>query len=406
MKNALNMKLLLTSFLVLVFTTCFGQSYSKSWKDINYAGDKNGYHNMDIYLPVGEKDSYPVVITIYGSAWLSNNSKGSDMQTLGKALLNAGFAVVMPNHRASFDTLFPAQIHDMKAVVRYIRANAQQYNIDTSFVGVTGSSSGGNMASMIGATRGIKAYTLGEQTIDLEGTLGSYTDFSSSVDAVVAWFPPTNMLVMDSCGGTDFTHNDAGSPASLYIGGPIQENKDKTLLASPTTYINANTPPFLIFHGTSDRVVPYCQSQILYSHLQQADIQSQLVIVEGGQHGPGVQIDQNLNLMVDFFKSNMKTVDSKKLNLNPTNFIISPSMLSPQIPSVDVTYTLSEQTNVSITVFDTLGHKIEELCSGLKEPGIYSQQFNAKGLHEGTYFVQLRTNNSIETKKVRVSNTN
>jgi acetyl esterase/lipase len=291
--------------LILATIGSFGQQNSKSWKDINYAGNSMNYHNFDIYLPAVEKQSYPVVISIYGSAWFSNNSKGADMNTIGKALLDAGFAVVMPNHRSSMDAKFPAQVHDIKAVIRFIRGNAEKYRVDTSFIGITGSSSGGNLAAMAGTSGNVKEQTLGNQTIDVEGDLGDYTSHSSSVDAVVAWFPPTNMLVMDSCGGTDFIHNDAKSPASLYIGGPIQEHKDRCLLASPTSYIDAGDPPFLIIHGTNDRVVPYCQSEILHHALENAGAATQLVLVPGGQHGPGVQIEEYLKMMVDFFKKEL-----------------------------------------------------------------------------------------------------
>jgi dipeptidyl aminopeptidase/acylaminoacyl peptidase len=106
---------------------------------------------------------------------------------------------------------------------------------------------------------------------------------------------------MDSCGGTDFIHNDAKSPASLYIGGPIQENKEKTLLASPTTYIDPSDPPFLIFHGDADRVVPNCQSQILFNALQNSNVSSQFFLIPGGQHGPGVHTAENIQKMVEFF---------------------------------------------------------------------------------------------------------
>jgi acetyl esterase/lipase len=285
---------------------CSGQQFSKSWKDVNYTDDEMNYHKLDIYLPKIEKPTYPVVVIIYGSAWYGNNMKGSDLNTLGKALLDAGFAVVMPNHRSSRDAIFPAQVHDIKATIRFIRANAKQYQIDTSFVGITGSSSGGNLAAMAGTSRFVKNYTLGTETVDIEGNIGKHTTYSSSVDAVVDWFGPTNMLVMDSCGGTDFVHNDANSPASHYIGVPIQENKNKCLLASPTTYIDANDPPFLIFHGDKDRVVPHCQSQILYDALQKTKVPSQFVLIPEGQHGPGVYTEVHIKMMVDFFVAKFK----------------------------------------------------------------------------------------------------
>ncbi|HSO85606.1 MAG TPA: alpha/beta hydrolase, partial [Draconibacterium sp.] len=299
------MKKIIFYLLLFASLNSFSQSFSKNWKDINYAGDSMNFHKLDIYLPVEVKPEYPVVISIYGSAWLANNAKGADLPTLGKALLEAGFAVVTPNHRSSFDAKFPAQVNDIKAVIRFVRANAEKYQLDTSFVGITGSSSGGSLAAMAGTSCNVKNYTLGTATADIEGTTGTNTAFRSSVDAVVDWFGPTNMLVMDSCGGTDFIHNDVKSPASLYIGGPIQENKDKTLLASPITYIDENDPPFLIFHGDKDRVVPHCQSVIFYEALKDAKVPCQFVSVPGGGHGPGVQVEQNLKMMTDFFVREM-----------------------------------------------------------------------------------------------------
>ena len=95
---------------------------SQQWKDVNYAGDDQAYHTCDIYLPKQEAASYPVVIHIYGSAWFSNSSKGAaDLGTIVKALLDNGFAVVCPNHRSSMDAQWPAQIHDIRAVVRFVR---------------------------------------------------------------------------------------------------------------------------------------------------------------------------------------------------------------------------------------------------------------------------------------------
>ncbi len=281
------------------------QEHSKSWKNINYVGDTIGYHNLDIYLPKVEQSNYPVVISIYGSAWLSNNSKGADLSTLGKALLDGGFAVVVPNHRSSHDAIFPAQVHDIKAVIRFVRANAAEYQLDTSFIGITGSSSGGSLAAMAGTSGSVKKFKLGDQVVDIEGDLGQHTNFSSSVDAVVNWFGPTNMLVMDSCGGTNFIHNDAKSPASLYVGGPIQLNKEKTLLASPTTYIDPLDPPFLIIHGDKDQVVPFCQSELLFVALQRAQVPSRFYLVPNGQHGPGVQVEPYLTMMTDFFKQQL-----------------------------------------------------------------------------------------------------
>ena len=296
MKNTLLIALLFVS------VSCFSQEYSKSWKDINYAGDEMIYHMLDIYLPAVEKPSYPVVVIIYGSAWFGNNLKGTDLKTLGKALLDAGFAIVMPNHRSSRDAIFPAQINDIKAVIRYIRANADKYLFDTSFIGITGSSSGGHLASLTGTSGSVIQFTVGSSSADLEGSIGNYKNFSSSVDAVVDWFGPTNFMVMDSC-GSQMAHNPANSPESTLIGGPIQDNRDKVALANPITYIDAKDPSFLIFHGDKDPLVPYCESEFLLKALQKAKVPVQYFLVPDAQHGPGLFVDKYFKMMTGFFES-------------------------------------------------------------------------------------------------------
>ena len=165
--------------------------YSQKFSDINYAGDNEAYHTLDIYLPEKKQDKYPVVIHIYGSAWFSNSSKGmADLGTICTALLKAGYAVVTPNHRSSMDAKYPAQIHDIKAVIRFLRAKADDYNLDTSFIATSGFSSGGHLSSLAGATSGTTTETIGTETIDLEGNVGLYSDYSSRVDAAVDWSGP------------------------------------------------------------------------------------------------------------------------------------------------------------------------------------------------------------------------
>ena len=122
--------------LLFFYINAFGQPYSTSWTDLNYAGDTMAYHTLDIYLPEIEKPAYPAVIAVYGSAWFSNNLKGSIPGSIGKPLLEAGYAVIAPNHRSSNDAKFPAQINDIKAAVRFVRANAVKYKLDPSFIAI------------------------------------------------------------------------------------------------------------------------------------------------------------------------------------------------------------------------------------------------------------------------------
>ena len=299
------MKLVAVIVLSFLCTQSFSQQNAKSWKDVNYAGDSMGYHNLDIRLPEKTQSKYPVVVVIYGSAWFGNSFKDMAMQTLGKPLLDAGFAVVSPNHRSSKDSVFPAQINDIKAAIRFVRANAAKYHFDTSFIAITGFSSGGHLAALAGTSGGVKNYTVGKVTQDIEGSVGPNTSFSSNVDAVVDWFGPTDVRVIDSCrtGAGTVTPN---SPEAVLIGGVIKDNPDKCALVNPITYVNAGDPPFLIFHGDKDPLVPICQSEMLNTALQKAKVPSQFVVVPGGQHGPGVMVDKYYKVMVDFFNEQLK----------------------------------------------------------------------------------------------------
>jgi len=292
-----------TILLSLASCLLFLSSFGQTWTNVNYAGDGQGYHNLDIYLPAEVKDSYPVIIYIYGSAWMSNSGKGQDMETVGAALLDAGYAVVTPNHRSSGDAIFPAQINDIKAVVRFVRGTAETYKFDTTFIGISGSSSGGHLAALTGTSNGVGTFTYGSATADIEGNVGNYTSYSSSVDAVVDWFGPTDLTVISSCvNGQGFDHDGDSSPGSAIIGAPIRQNPDKAQLLNPINYIDPTDPPFLEFHGTIDQVVPYCQSEMLNEALQEAGVQSEYISVPGGDHGGGVtQSSANLGKMVEFF---------------------------------------------------------------------------------------------------------
>lgn len=297
-------------FLILFSLGClygFSQPTSNRWLDLNYAGDTMLYHRLDIYLPEIKLPSYPVVIAIYGSAWFANDLKNQSMHTLGPSLLDNGFAIVTPNHRSSRDAIYPAQIHDIKAVIRFVRANAKEYQLDTSFIGITGGSSGGHLAALAGTTGNITTYRVNSISMDIEGNVGPYTSFSSVVDAVVDWFGPSDFLKIDSCGSV-MVHNAADSPESSLLGGPIQDNVDRCALANPITYIDANDPPFLLLHGDADPLVPHCQSEMLHNALLKAGVPSQYALVPGGKHVEGMMKDEYFEMMVEFFalESNKK----------------------------------------------------------------------------------------------------
>lgn len=270
---------------------------SKQCTDIDYVGDNLEGHKLDIHLPVTVQDKYKVVVLIYGSAWYANNMKQMAFQAMGKSLLDRGFAVVSINHRSSGEAKFPAQINDVKAAIRFIRGNADKYKLDTSFIGITGFSSGGHLSALAGTTNGVKSHTVGNCTIDVEGNIGKYTSCSSRVDAVVDWFGPIDMTRMQDCNTT----KGADSPEAALIGGNPADNPDMLALLNPMTYIDKNDPKFVVIHGDADSVVPNCQSIYFSEALKQAGMLDEFISVPGGEHGPVTFNETTFKKMTDFF---------------------------------------------------------------------------------------------------------
>ena len=273
-------------------------SYSRSWKDVNYASDGLESHHMDIYLPKEHKTTYPAVIVIYGSAWFANNAKAMASASVGTPLLQAGFAVISINHRSSTEAAWPAQIQDVKAAIRYVRANAAGYDIDPSFIGITGFSSGGHLATFAGVTNGVKTLTSGDVTADIEGAVGNYLSAGSHVDAVVDWFGPVDMARMSNCEAP----NDASSPEAVLIGKKDPRHEpDWVKLISPINFVDEDDPKILIIHGDADNVVPHCQSLYLKTAYDRAGVEAIFISVPDGGHGPGCFDAQYFQKMTDFF---------------------------------------------------------------------------------------------------------
>ena len=266
--------------------------YSQKFADVNYAGDGEVYHNMDIYLPKVEKDVYPVVVHIYGSAWFSNNSKGmADLGTIVQKLLDNGYAVVTPNHRSSADAKFPAQINDIKAAIRFVRAHADEYKLDPTFVATSGFSSGGHLSSLAATSGGVR---------QLEGTVGECLEFSSRVNAACDWSGPIDMFKMNC----DEPRKWGGTPEEALVGHDYEEQYEQQFRAiSPITYLDPSDLPLIVFHGQKDNVVPFCQGVELYDEINKLGIRTELHLEPEGGHGFNMYTEANLNAMVDFLNA-------------------------------------------------------------------------------------------------------
>ena len=236
--------------------------------NIDYVGDGHVGHKLDIYYPNDNKATHNVIIHIYGSAWGSNNSKGTaDLETVGKAALEAGYIFVAPNHRSLHDALWPAQINDIKAVVRYLRGNKEALKIDDSFIGISGYSSGGHLASMMGVTNGVTKVKIGSEIVDIEGDLGNFTSESSRVDAVCDWSGPVDSR--DKTCGSPINI----SPENEILGGCTPEEcPDKHASLATTTYLDAKDVPHMICHGSNDNIVPVCEAEKYRDNLEKAGV--------------------------------------------------------------------------------------------------------------------------------------
>lgn len=254
-------------------------------RNLEYIPDGHKRNKLDLYLPEQTSDSkpLPLIIWIHGGAFLA----GDKTYCPARRFANKGYAVASINYRLSQHAIYPAQIEDCKAAVRWLRANAGKYNIDPNRFGGWGESAGGHLVALLGTTGDIKEFDKGENL-----------KFSSNLQAACDFFGPTDFTKMDEFPGS-MQHDAADSPESKLVGGPIQQNKQACQRANPITYVSRDDPPLLIVHGDKDPLVPYNQSEILYKALKDAGVQVKFHTVEGGGHG-GFK-DSNIDKMVEEF---------------------------------------------------------------------------------------------------------
>jgi acetyl esterase/lipase len=252
-----------------------------AYTNLDYAppqpATSNG-HKLDLYLPAGAKGPWPVVIWTGGSAWMADTGKRT-AGALAIQLNPAGYAVAGVSIRSSSQVRFPGQLHDIKAAIRWLRANAASYNLDPKHIGIMGDSSGGWTAAMAAVTG---------DAPEMEGSVGT-TGVSSQVQAAVAFYPPTNFLTMDAwalqrCDAAR-CHDSEQSPESRLVGCAIQSCPDKVQAANPLRYISDADPPIMILHGNSDPLVPHNQGELLYMALNKACHEAIFISLPKAPHG-------------------------------------------------------------------------------------------------------------------------
>ncbi len=295
---------------ILASTSAFAQESRKpnidqikqKWLDIAYAAISKA-QKLDVYLPEGD-GPFPVILSIHGGAFKGGDKRDGQLTPMLEGL-KRGYAVVSINYRLSPEAIFPAQLYDVKAAVRWIRANAKQYKFNQDKIAAWGGSAGGTLAALVGTSGNVK------ELEDL--TLGNPSQ-SSCVQAVVDWFGPTDFLKMDeqlkeSKVKNPQIHSVPDSPESELIGKNLADAPELVKAVNPETYITPDDPPFLIQHGLIDHLVPYQGSVNLASKLSTI-IGKQKVTLElfenNGHGGPAFTTAQNIYKVFAFLDQYLK----------------------------------------------------------------------------------------------------
>jgi acetyl esterase/lipase len=277
----------------------------RKYLDIPYAS-LSPAQKLDIYLPDEQGSLCPVILSIHGGAFMGCDKSDAQVMPMLEGL-KRGYAVVALNYRLSWEAQFPALVQDVKAAVRWVRANAGNYCFDTQRMTAWGGSAGGYLSSMLGTTAGIP---------ELEDLSQGNPDQPSNIQAVVDWFGPTNFLKMDeqlAASGMlpppGFRHSEADSPESLLLGGMITEIPERVAAANPESYIRPGAPPFLLQHGTKDAVVPVQQSIEFAANLRQVLGADKVILelLEGAEHADEMfETAANVTRVLDFLDSRLK----------------------------------------------------------------------------------------------------
>jgi acetyl esterase/lipase len=265
------------------------------FRDLPYVTHGHPRQKLDLYLPAHPRSAHPpLIVWIHGGGWFQGsktNSKALDMGFVAR-----GYAVACIDYRFSQDAIFPAQLEDCKAALRWLRAHASAYGYDAARIVVWGGSAGGHLAALLGTTADVKQFDVGENLAQ-----------SSRPAAIVDFYGPTDFLQAEAHDNNERIHRlhlSSDGPPSRLIGGDIHDpaNAARVAAANPITYITKDDPPFLIVHGDIDPRVPHHQSELLQAALAKAGVPTHLVTVRGGVHsGGGFPAAILAPLIADFF---------------------------------------------------------------------------------------------------------
>ena len=245
---------------------------------------------MDIIFPREAAKPVPGIVWICGGGWLEM-STCAHLAYLTE-LARCGFVVASVQYRTSNEAKFPAQLMDVKAAIRYLRAHAARYHLDPERMGVMGESAGGHLTAMAALTGKEKAFDQGD-----------YLEYSSEVQASCPWYVPTDVTKMP----VDIPRDMQAAPESLLIGMNAALHMEEALKACPVSYVTEDAPPFLILHGMNDHTVPFQQGEILHDALEAKGNDVTLLAIEEADHADRQFFQRQMwKIIEDFFAEKLK----------------------------------------------------------------------------------------------------
>lgn len=239
-------------------------------RDVPYIENGHERHILDLHhFPDGPPR--PLIVWVHGGAW-SGDTLASGVSL---APLEWGFAFASIEYRLSQHATFPAQIQDLKAAIRFLRAHAKKYNLDPDRIGAWGSSAGGHLVALLGTSGGVEDFDT-----------GPHLDHSSRVQCVVDFFGPTDFtrITEQTPSFSKIDRSDPKAPEWRLLGGTLEQKRALALQASPVHWVSPDDPPFLILHGDRDPLVPHAQSPLLHEALRKAGVESTFITVPGVEH--------------------------------------------------------------------------------------------------------------------------
>ncbi len=253
-------------FLLHLISCC---AFAGTQTDIEYARVGDQSLKLDLHTP--KAANAPLLVYVHGGAWRA----GSKSDVPISKLLDHGFAIASVDYRLSTQAVFPAQIHDIKSAIRFLRAKSELYHLNTSRIGIIGSSAGGHLAALVGVTNGHEA---------LEGKVGESLSQNSDVQCIVSLYGASNLQTILSQ-STEFGLKMRVPALQLLLGGLPIEKPDLARLASPVAHLDKNDPPLLLIHGDADPQMPPAQSQEFTKAYEATKLPVQFILMPGSKHG-------------------------------------------------------------------------------------------------------------------------